>query len=163
MRNISNPIITSKLIFSPPFHYSLFRKTMKRGLTAYPCYWQRPVKMKNINTTYIIQHLSPRFNRKMRLYCENRIYNKVSRARFACLSCKRPRDGSLSLPLFREPYPPKEIFYTQVSRLSLRLKSELADEARRRFLRPPQEAAKTKPALSPAPCGGGAKGGHFHA
>ena len=62
--------------------------------------------------------------------------------------------------LFWRGKPPKEMDYTHVIRLAPRLKSELADEARRRFLRP--SAAKTKPAQF-APCRrqGANWAGHF--
>ena len=53
--------------------------------------------------------------------------------------------------LFWRGKPPKEMDHTQVFRLSLRLKSELADEARRRFKNDPDGVVFK---LSP-PAGGG--------
>ena len=53
-RNISNPIISSKLIFSPPFHYSLFRKTMKSGLTAYRIVTASVIDMRPLKSDLIV-------------------------------------------------------------------------------------------------------------
>ena len=61
---------------------------------------------------------------------------------------------------FRRGFSPKVIFYTQVFCLVLRLKSELADDVRRRFLR----AVGAQKLSPPAPAKGGAGaglGGHF--
>ena len=53
--------------------------------------------------------------------------------------------------LFWRGKPPKEMDHTQVFRLSLRLKSELADEARRRFKNDPDGVVFN---LSPPASGG---------